>query len=165
MFTLNTLFELSALREITTRLPSSLHIGLTSQRMPIRLLPQLLLRRNFGSHCSAKNYWTVYFLLYFFHPVCLAPSSLDKPRPKALVYHNRVAHTSRTRYIAYRRLKIEGRPHAIAAEHVEVVHATIEVHTERIARIVRKTGNGPFIKTHIHPIIICGCCIIIWTHC
>ena len=70
-----------------------------------------------------------------------------------LVYHNRVAHTSRTRYIAYRRLKTEGRPHAIAVDHVVVAHATIVVHIERSGRKVRTTGNSPFIISHIHPVL------------
>ena len=84
---------------------------------------------------------------------------------KALVYYDRVAHTSAPRFIGYGGLKIEGRTPHIAEVHAVAVHATtvgvVAVHRERIVRIARITRNSPFIKSHVHPIIICCCCIII----
>ena len=116
--------------------------------------------RRRGSLCSPKAYL---FLLTpaKFCAACLARGRARQAWPKVLVYYHRVAGTAAPRYIGYGRLKTKGRPHRIVAAHIVVVHVTTAVHNERTARIVRNTGNSPFINSHIHPICTCCCRIII----
>ena len=97
-----------------------------------------------AAFCSTKVYL---FLLTpaKFCAACLARGRARQACPKVLVYYHRVAGTAAPRYIGYGRLKIEGRPHRTEAVHMVAAHATIVVHTERTVRIVRITGNSPFI--------------------
>ena len=97
-----------------------------------------------AAFCSTKVYL---FLLTpaKFCAACLARGRARQACPKVLVYYHRVAGTAAPRYIGYGRLKTKGRPHRIAEVHIEVAHVTTEVHRERKVRIVRITGNSPFI--------------------
>ena len=61
------------------------------------------------------------------------------------VYSNWWIFSPISRCIVHRRWKIEDWPHRKVVVHKAGVHATIAVHIERTARIVRTTGNCPFI--------------------
>ena len=97
-----------------------------------------------AAFCSTKVYL---FLLTpaKFCAACLARGRARQACPKVLVYYHWVAGTAAPRYIGYGRLKIEGRPHRNAAEHIGAFQSTTVEHTERKVRIVRTTGKSPFI--------------------
>ena len=108
---------------------------------------------------------------FFFQLLKIHPARLDRKGPRRAfvlpsVYPNGISGCAASPIIGYRRCQIKDWPDRAGARihSVVVIQATRIAHPEGVSGITRVARNCPFIKSHIHPVIIPNTSTTIRTH-